>query len=105
MECVELKVVRMRGSTLTILECGPAMLSDGHTLIVKAQVGNRMLSQYKPHLVKVQELDREGLSGGFYEISKNVDAAEASEDKGLDKPAEDKSMKGKKGKRKKGGNK
>ena len=68
MECIRLKPINLRGSSLPILECGGIQLVSSQSLIVKAGIADRMLKQYKGNLEKDGTLERDRLHGGFYEL-------------------------------------
>jgi len=92
-KCTELKACNLRGSSLTIFECGGVMLKDGQCIIVLESIVQRMLKQYPNRLVEVKNLELDKLKGGHYQLLGH----QKVETKTKDMPKKsDKSMFGKK---------
>jgi len=66
-KCVLLEVANLKGTNLSIAEAG-LFLDNGNQIIVAAEVVQRLKVQYKPFLVEVRDLEKERLSGGWYEV-------------------------------------
>lgn len=67
-KCVMLEVANLKGSQLCLLEAGGLYLDNGNQILVDAGVAQRLKLQYKPFLVEVRAMEKESLSGGWYEV-------------------------------------
>lgn len=82
MDCVELKCQIANG--MPMAELNGAVLSVGDTIIVKEEIVDRMLLQYKALLKKGKKVKYESLRGGHYQLflasGKEVDHKEDKEE-------------------------
>lgn len=78
MKCVVLVAHKM--VAVPIAECGGVTLSNGDKLIVKEEIADRMLLQYRGKLAWAETVKRENLRYGHYELYKSGDSMPAPEE-------------------------
>lgn len=106
MRCIIL--VAAKTNSIPIAECGGVVLADGDQLLIRYEIAERMLLQYRGYLVQAGEETREALRGGHYEYiykgskPQSMSEVKAPEVSPLVQVSADKSFIGKIVRRKKG---